>query len=391
MGALTAKPTAFNFRTWEVNSMMYVSCQDSLTPNIRVDLYQKKIVRVLPLENWINDSIRFLFTHLDKQTVKFPALNFLRKSKFLFSKFKITLRQHTYVAVMNYISRRISKKRVIKTNINLLLGSIFTKNQDLYYKLNFKDTNLNFLANSSFLNKKKSDLNIYNNILLLNMNTRLDSPLFDLDLKDLDSKILSIGNFQSNYDIVSNTLKSLLNLGDKGNGLLVYSESMKNDFFIKNISLDTLNLTPVYLNLPLHENENLPAKNIFGQTNINFSLCYNNILKKKPKFLINLSTHIQKLDFDIFIPTTNYFVSTSEIMSVNGVHKLKMIRPSFSLKDHIMALTLLTKNTEIFDSINSTKIFFFKSLKSISIIKNRLSFLYRQILPLQKLNKLYKN
>ncbi|RYX79630.1 hypothetical protein EON71_00650, partial [bacterium] len=76
MGALTSKPTAFNFRTWDVNSFMYVSCQDSLTPLIRVDSYQQKIVRVLPLDDWISDSQRFLFLNLNKQTLKFPGLIF---------------------------------------------------------------------------------------------------------------------------------------------------------------------------------------------------------------------------------------------------------------------------------------------------------------------------
>jgi len=180
MGALTAKPTAFHFRTWEVNSIKYSSCQDSLVPNIRVDLFQKKIVRVLPLEDWISDNIRFLFLDLDKQTFKSPALIFSIKRNFLIPKTKKVLRQHSSKVVLGYLVKRILKKRPDnkKINLNLLFGSIFSNTMIPYHRLNHSCVNLNYVMKNSFLDfLRKIDLNKYNEIFLLNLNPRLDSPL----------------------------------------------------------------------------------------------------------------------------------------------------------------------------------------------------------------------
>ena len=390
MGALTAKPTAFNFRTWEVNSIKYSSCQDSLVPNIRVDLYQKKIVRVLPLEDWISDNVRFLFLDLDKQTFKSPALIFKIKRNFLIEKTKKILRQHSSKVVLGYLVKRILKKRPTKINLNLFFGSLFSNTMIPYYRLNHNCVNLNYVLKNSFLEYiRKIDVNNFTEIFLLNTNPRLDSPLLNLTLKEaLDNgKIIkSLGNYQSAYQNIGNNLSKLTNLNPKS--LLVYSESFKDNKWLKNITNTKLNLSPVYLNYPLEVYNN--SKLFFDYDSINFLLCLPETLNKKKHFTVNFSTSVQNLEFDIFFPTTNYFVSSGDMISSKGNHKLKMIRPSYNLADHIMGLSLMLNNIKSFKSIKeSIKIFNSKNEKTIFWLQNRLFYGFRKLLPLQKMNKLY--
>jgi hypothetical protein len=396
VGALTSKPTAFNFRTWEVNSLKYSSCQDSLVPNIRVDLLQKKIVRVLPLEDWISDSIRFLFLDLDKQTFKSPALVFQINRNFLLEKTKKVLRQHSLKVVLGYLVKRIFKKKNTPLNLNLLFGSIFSTSIIPYQRLNHPEIKLNYVLKNSFLDFfKKIDVNKFNEIYLLNINPRLDSPLFNLELKEAmeNGKIVkSLGNYQSNYPNIGNNLSKLTNINPKS--LLVHSESLRDNQWLKNLINTKLNLSPVYLNYPL-ENFNIKDTKLDSDT-INFLLCINETLNKKKHFTVNFGTSVQNLEFDIFFPTTNYFVSSGEMISVRGNHKLKMIRPSYNLADHIMSLSLIldqakskSKSKNININNTNTKIFNVKKTKTFFSLNNRLLYHMRSVLPLQKMNKLY--
>lgn len=387
MGALTSKPTAFNFRTWELNSLKYVSCQDSLVPNIRVDIFQKKIVRVLPLDQWINDSIRFLFLNLDKQTFKSPALIFNVKSKFIFLKKKKLLRYHTYIVAMHYLVKRILKKRSNKMNLNLIIGSIFSNNLNLYQGLTTKTNNLNLIFKNSFLTSEPNLIN-YNEIYLLNLNPRLDSPLFNLELKNNENiNIKCIGNFTSNYKIISNNLKKIFGISSKS--LIIVSESLKNNQLLKSLKNDSMNLSPVYLNFPLVNLENNNLNNNLGDS-INMTVCSTEIINlNKKNFNVEFATNVNELSFDIFFPITNYFVSSGELISLKGTHKLKAIRPSFSVRDHIISLSLMLDGFKnlVNNNLNTTKILLFQPKNKMFNLKNRLCYLFKYSLSLQKLNE----
>ncbi|RYE05359.1 MAG: hypothetical protein EOP33_06620 [Rickettsiaceae bacterium] len=380
---MTSKPTAFNFRTWDVNSFMYVSCQDSLTPLIRVDSYQRKIVRVLPLDDWISDSQRFLFLNLDKQTLKFPGLIFKLNSSKIFEKTKKLLRQHTYTSVINYLVKRINKKRKSKLSLNLILGSLFAKNINHYYRLSTSRTAVNFFAKNSFLqNFSNPQVQDYSDILLLNVNPRLDSPLFDLSLKDLDTDVFSIksiGNFQSNFEIVTNNIKSVLSLGTKS--LLVYSETNKDNKFVFGAKNDKYNISPVYLNNSLVFNKKPFESNIQA---INFNLGLSLELSNNKNFNVNFSTHIFELNFDIYLPINNYFVSSGDLITIKGGQKLRMVRPSFSLEDHIKSLSIILNKKRFFAKKSFIKVYDFVINSKIFCLNNRLSFFDKKILPLQK-------
>jgi len=54
VGALTSKPYAFMTRPWEIHSTETIDISDSVLSNIRVDVKETEILRILPL---LNDSL----------------------------------------------------------------------------------------------------------------------------------------------------------------------------------------------------------------------------------------------------------------------------------------------------------------------------------------------
>ncbi|HFL8819566.1 MAG TPA: NADH-quinone oxidoreductase subunit NuoG [Candidatus Azoamicus sp. OHIO2] len=70
VGALTAKPSRFKFRPWELIQNSFVSCHDCIGSNIYVHVFRDKIVRIVPKRNdfinetWISDRDRFSYEGL---------------------------------------------------------------------------------------------------------------------------------------------------------------------------------------------------------------------------------------------------------------------------------------------------------------------------------------
>jgi NADH-quinone oxidoreductase subunit G len=64
VGALTSKPYAFNARPWELKKTESVDVMDAVGSNIRLDVRQRQVMRILPRvnddvnEEWISDKTR---------------------------------------------------------------------------------------------------------------------------------------------------------------------------------------------------------------------------------------------------------------------------------------------------------------------------------------------
>lgn len=78
VGALTAKPHAFNVRPWELRSIESVDVMDSMGANISVEIRGNEVLRVLPVvndainQNWITDKTRFAIDGLKYQRLVTP-------------------------------------------------------------------------------------------------------------------------------------------------------------------------------------------------------------------------------------------------------------------------------------------------------------------------------
>ena len=80
VGALTAKPTAFHARSWELRKTESIDVNDAVGSNIRVDARGKEVVRVLPRvndavnEEWISDKTRHVVDGLMTQRLDRPYI-----------------------------------------------------------------------------------------------------------------------------------------------------------------------------------------------------------------------------------------------------------------------------------------------------------------------------
>lgn len=80
VGALTARPQAFQHRPWELKKVESVDVLDAVGSNIRVDARDLQVMRVLPRTNddvneeWINDRTRFAIDGLKYQRLTVPLI-----------------------------------------------------------------------------------------------------------------------------------------------------------------------------------------------------------------------------------------------------------------------------------------------------------------------------
>ena len=80
VGALTSKPFRYRARTWELARRRSISPHDSLGSNLVLQLKQREVVRVVPLENeavnecWISDRDRFSYEGLAAERLTRPMI-----------------------------------------------------------------------------------------------------------------------------------------------------------------------------------------------------------------------------------------------------------------------------------------------------------------------------
>ncbi len=73
VGALTAKPSRYKARAWEVNQAPSIASHDSVGSNINLHTFKGKVIRSIPNENeainecWISDRDRFSYQGLDAE------------------------------------------------------------------------------------------------------------------------------------------------------------------------------------------------------------------------------------------------------------------------------------------------------------------------------------
>ena len=80
VGALTSKPYEFQARSWELRKTETVDVMDAVGSNIRVDVRNAQVMRILPVNNddvneeWISDKTRFIWDGLRRQRLDTPYI-----------------------------------------------------------------------------------------------------------------------------------------------------------------------------------------------------------------------------------------------------------------------------------------------------------------------------
>ena len=263
VGALTSKPYAFTARSWELISKESIDIIDSMSADIKVDIRGTQIMRILPRlneiinENWLSDNSRFYYDAVLNNRLLDPYI-YISDSK-IKTNWDYILK---YLWNFFYISKFILNKSV---NLSLNLGNI----NDANSLIMLKEFN-SFFNKSKFVNKLKNNdfrsnyllkfrkINLLNSdlFILVGLNLRVESPLYNIRLRKLylKKKILIVS-----FGSTSNLTYNIQHLGISSKSFLKFIEG--NHFFC-NLFLRSKN--PI----------GLIGSNFFDYNNI-YKLCVN--------------------------------------------------------------------------------------------------------------------
>ena len=148
VGALTSKPYSFKARSWELKKKEGLDILDSIGSNIKIDIFNNEIVRILPKTNfninkeWISNKTRYFFDSLKYQRLKYPLL---KNNENNFSKI-------SWLKALNIIN-----KKFIKTDsfeIKSIIGNLTDLESIFLLKKNLNKLGILNIHYESFLNKK---------------------------------------------------------------------------------------------------------------------------------------------------------------------------------------------------------------------------------------------
>jgi NADH-quinone oxidoreductase chain G len=274
VGALTSKNYSFFDRTWELKHVFSIDYSDGLNLDINIsiknDFFITKISPYLDttkkifIENWISDKARFSFDgmfSLERLSTLFLSndINYLNNTILWKHMFKeIVLILYFKFHFNKHLSKLISIVIVIKNSINLEFLNFlmllekkykFIKLRQINTFSSYTDLEHNLLVNSA---NNISKLNISNLILLIGLNTRLESSTLNIKLRQRflkgNIKIFTLSslidftfptiNLGSNLNIFKNIIEGThyfcQELKLKKNPIFIYNTNLlsRNDSYI---------------------------------------------------------------------------------------------------------------------------------------------------------------
>nr|UXG56119.1 NADH dehydrogenase subunit 11 [Phytophthora colocasiae] len=209
VGALTSKPYSFKARSWELKRKEGIDILDSIGSNIKIDVFNNEIVRILPKTNfninkeWISNKTRYFFDSLKYQRLQYPLLkdneNNFHKISWLdalniINQKLITTDSSSIKSIIGDLtdleSLFLLKKNLNKLGISNISFEHFLKNQQS--KIN-SDLTSNFLFNNTLKSIEDSDL-----CLIIGSDIRKEGSILNIHLinrlKKGNFKIAYIGN-----------------------------------------------------------------------------------------------------------------------------------------------------------------------------------------------------
>nr|YP_010394088.1 NADH dehydrogenase subunit 11 [Phytophthora cactorum]DAZ88096.1 TPA_asm: NADH dehydrogenase subunit 11 [Phytophthora cactorum] len=230
VGALTSKPYTFKARSWELKKKEGIDILDSLGSNIKIDIFNNEIIRILPKTNfninkeWISNKTRYFFDSLKYQRLKYPLLkddeNNFHKISWLnalniINKKLITTDSSDIKSIIGDLtdleSLFLLKKNLNKLGISNINYEYFLNNKN--FKIN-SDLTSNFLFNNTLKSIEESDL-----CLIIGSDIRKEGSILNIHLinrlRKGDFKIAYMGNKTNfTYPIkhLGLTCKTLINI-----------------------------------------------------------------------------------------------------------------------------------------------------------------------------------
>lgn len=228
VGALTSKPYTFKARYWELKKYEVVDIMDSSCSNIKVDVFNNEILRILPKTNyninneWISNKTRFFFDSLKYQRIlnplykdknnKFKKISWLKAFSIVNNKLMLTDASNIQVIIGDLVdleSLFILKKKFYQIGIN-----------NIKFEKNLKDFPINSDLTSNFLINNIKTINQNCNLcIIIKSNIRNEVPILNIHLinrlKKGNFKIAYIGSkidLTYNYYHLGNSLNILVDI-----------------------------------------------------------------------------------------------------------------------------------------------------------------------------------
>jgi NADH-quinone oxidoreductase chain G len=281
VGALTSKPYSFFDRVWELKNVSSIDYSDGLNINIQISIKNDSfITKISPnfdkqefIENWISDKTRFSFDGMFsperlstliltneksyftnslswKQMLKEILLIFYFKNHFL--------KHFLEVPILTIVINHSVSTELLNFLLLLEKKYKFIKIKQIKSNNTSKDLNTHLLINSA---NNVSKLNSSNLILLIGLNTRLESSTLNIKLRQRflkgNCKIFTINslvdlafstiNLGSNINIFKNIIEGThffcQELKFAKNPILIYNSTLfsRNDSSIIDFLIDSLN------------------------------------------------------------------------------------------------------------------------------------------------------
>ncbi len=272
VGALTSKPYAFNARPWELESVESIDIFDGLGSNIRVDVKNNQVVRILPKWNpnvndhWITDKIRFSYDGLLIERLTWPM--YKSNGRFIYSSWSfVSSLFDSYSPMLGKIYmgelldlETLSALQLWSMNNNVLWGT----------------NSAQFTSRSQYILSK----DIFNNpLVLVGVNLKKECSVLNAMLRQKNLPTTYIGpNVFSN---LSSKHMGLLNHGNILLGKFIVSGNVLDSFN----TMDELNHKEVGV-FGLHENEY-----VHGSVQYDILFNYNKKLNDNVNFRFYIGHH----------------------------------------------------------------------------------------------------
>lgn len=323
VGALTLKTYAFKARPWELSYFNGLDLLDPFHINIRVDIRDLTILRILPVynnilkQNWITDITRYSYDGFNNFRLLNPLIN--KEGKYLSLSWLKTYKFLSKILISNNINFILGNFLDIETSIILKkIYSLSSSNITINYSNLLKQKNNDFRSNFFWNNYNLQNLLNYDNIVLIDSNIRLSNPLLNLKIKNfckIKNYVFSIGtSFYSNFLIYN-----------YGNNLKEFKTFLKGQSDLNLLLKDKKTLLVINENIIFNSNYNLNwlylLKNIKKYLNIDIFFYNSNNSYNSGFQDINLNNSISKFNDHTFVLNNNsnkktinnifYFINTN--------------------------------------------------------------------------------
>ncbi len=383
VGALTSKPFRYSARTWEMVRKSTISPHDSLGSHLEAHVKDGNVMRVLPKENeeinecWISDRDRFSYIGINSEDrVKTPLL----KTGSNFKPISWDEAFHTLERVFHPSLNKFKEDDVaIFSSNQMTLEEAYLLEKLASYvgtkQVKFDAANNPSLIANPSLNGMISDVESFENIILLGSQLRNENPLllqrlrkmgnagktiniintvdFDLQLTVANKIIQPIKDFQKTFEHIhkiistkaakkeNSTEKNIANLLSKKTLLLVGEDIYTNPAFVNltNVVNELIDLTNLKIGcLPTGSNT-VGLQQMFGDyinhvddKKYQASICLNLELEdikdkslfekvlKKSKFNVGVTPFLNKnsKQFDLILPSTTHFENEGTFVNLES-------------------------------------------------------------------------